>query len=385
MAPAPPAPRCRACGYPNYGRADACAMCAAPLADPWGLASKPPSPPARREPPIPPALSATDFAAAARANERRTTVLMFAVMGLLWAFGYVLGWVAESLGRIFDDPTLADRLDWLWYVSLWGLIGGVAATVLGGCAILYMLWQSEPILLDLVDARSVTSIEEPRLHNVVEEMAIAAGLPKPKVAVIESPALNAFAFGLKATESTIGVTRGLLETLDRDALQGVVAHEMGHLTNDDVRHATLVAAIAGLIVFVGEIVGRVLSRAGRLGTVRGRGRGGSAVLVLFLILGVFVVLAPLCARLVQMAISRQREFLADATAVRLTRNPAGLVAALQTIAGASLRLDGASRAAQHLFIANPFGDVDDRASALMSTHPPLNRRIERLLSLGREG
>jgi heat shock protein HtpX len=187
---------------------------------------------------------------------------------------------------------------------------------------------------------------------------------------------------MNPARSTIGVTRGLLVALNREELQGVIGHEMGHIVNWDIRYATAVGVIVGLIALVSDGALRSLRFSGRSQNSNSRAGGGAVVIMLFLL--VFAALAPLFSRLVQMAVSRQREFLADATSVRLTRHPEGLISALGKLALNAKPFDGANRATQHMFIVNPFRNFSERASSLMATHPPLELRIRRLQNLGGE-
>lgn len=326
-------------------------------------------------------LRSTDFHAAIRRNERNTIWLCLVMVVIGGLFGYVIGWVLE----VYLSPAGLALEHGLTGSSLWGRIGAAALLGLGATWIVIALSVGDRILLSLAGAREVTADEEPVLHNVVEEMALAAGMRKPRVALLESPALNAFAAGLRPEKSAIAVTRGLLDKLSRPELQGVVAHEMGHIANNDVRYATAVGVIVGLIALVSDAALR-LFRPTRYGygsgyRSRSRGKGGGGALALVVLL-IFAILAPIAARLVQMAVSREREYLADATAVKLTRNPLGLIGALEKIDGTQERFKGANRAIQHLFIANPFRKFGVRASALLSSHPPTPARIERLRNLG---
>ncbi len=334
-------------------------------------------------------LRRTDFHGAIRRNQRNT-VWLCAVMVLVGALlGYVIGWAFEIVYLIQVAPTpemsAADPWALALRVSDWGLTGTAAMSVLSGLWIVVALTAGDRILLRMAGAREVAREEAPVLHNVVEEMALAAGLPKPRVALIDSPALNAFATGLDPERSAIAVTRGMIDTLDRDELQGVVAHEMSHIANNDVLYATAVGVVVGLIALVSDTLLRI-ARYGRIGSGgrrSGRDKGaGALALIALVILVICLILAPLAARLVQMAISRQREYLADATAVKLTRQPRGLIGALEKIDATPERFQGANRAIQHLFIANPLRKFGAEAGALFSTHPPTPARIERLRDLG---
>jgi heat shock protein HtpX len=298
--------------------------------------------------------------------------LVLVLVGLL--LGYAIGWAAEAyaVGAPGQEPFL-DPLE-----STWGLRGAAILLVVSALCIAVALTRGDRIVLGLAGAREVTPEQEPWLHNLVEEMALAAGLPKPRVAVIETPALNAFATGLKPERSAIAVTRGLMDRLDRSELQGVIGHEMGHIANNDILYATSVAVLVGLIVLIADAALRSF-RVARYGGGRDRKSGAAAIALVVLL--VFAILAPLAARLVQMAISRQREYLADATAVKLTRNPLGLIGALQKIGGSGVRYEGANRAIQHLYISNPLKRYQHGARALFSTHPAMEDRIARLQDL----
>ena len=329
---------------------------------------------------IPPAgtgLARTDFHAAIRRNAWNTAWLCLALVLVGLALGYAVGWALEVYflppppDRVYVDP-----LD----VSGFGLRGAAVMLVASGIAIAVALTRGDRIVLGLAGAREVAREEEPRLHNVVEEMALAAGLPKPRVAVIETAALNAFATGLKPERAAIAVTRGLLDNLTRSELQGVVAHEMSHIGNNDILYATAVGVLVGLIAMVSDAALRSLRFAGR-GSGRGGGRKGGGAAIAVLLLLVFAVLAPLAAKLVQMAISRQREYMADATSVKLTRNPLGLIGALEKIGASAVPYAGANRAIQHLYISNPVKHIGRGARSLFSTHPAVAERVARLRDL----
>ena len=324
------------------------------------------------------AIARTDFHAAIRRNGWNTLRLCAVLVLVGMALGYGLGWALEIYFQVADgyDPS-ADYND-IARLSDWGLRGGAIMLTASGIWIAVALTRGDRIVLGLAGARLATRSQEPQLHNLVEEMALASGLPKPQVAVIDTPALNAFATGLKPERATIAVTRGLMDELNRSELQGVVAHEMSHIANNDILYATAVGVMVGLIVLVSDAALRSLRFAGR-GRSRGNRKGGAA-LVLVVVL-VFALVAPLAARLVQMAISRQREYMADATAVKFTRNPEGLVGALQKIAGSKLPYEGANRAIQHLYISNPLKHFRPGAGALFSTHPAVEERIARLRNL----
>lgn len=324
-------------------------------------------------------LARTDFHAAIRRNAWNTAwlCLLLALIGLL--LGYAAGWALE----VYFLPPPPDRV-WVdpLAVSGLGLNGAAFMLVASAIAIVVALTRGDRIVLGLAGAREVTAEEEPQLHNVVEEMALAAGLPKPRVAVVETPALNAFATGLKPERAAIAVTRGLVTSLTRDELQGVVGHEMSHIGNNDVLYATAVGVLVGLIAMVSDAALRSLRFMRYSDRSRSRGRKGGGAAVALIVLAAFALLAPLAALLVQMAVSRQREYMADATAVKLTRNPLGLIGALEKIGSSRVPYENANRAIQHLYIANPVKQFGPGARALFSTHPAIADRIERLRNLG---
>ena len=314
----------------------------------------------------------TNFVAAQAANRRNTLLLLVVLTALAALFGYLIGWVLE--GQLADS------------VPLVSAIGLMAAAVMAGASVIWSgisLAFGSNMVLAMADAKPIEKADAPQLFNVVEEMSIAAGVPMPKVMVMETDALNAFATGTSTSNSAIVVTRGLLSTLNREELQGVVGHEMGHIANLDTRYMTVVGVTVGLIALVASMILRAL-QWGSYSSSRSDDRkssGGSAILIIVLL--VVAVLAPLAAKAVQMAVSRQREYLADATSVQFTRNPDGLISALQKLeAAAGKPFPGVSDATQHLFIVNPVRQMTAKTSALMATHPDLESRIARLRNLG---
>jgi heat shock protein HtpX len=294
-------------------------------------------------------------------NRRNSLLLIAGFLAFVGVFGYVIGWawIGDPVGAIFG----------LVLAFIVGIISGLA-TYYGG----------DRMVLAASRAREVTHDDAPVLFNVVEEMAIAAGLPMPKVYIIEDTAPNAFATGRDPEHATVAVTSGLLEKLDRDELQGVIAHEMSHVGNFDIRYAMLVGVLVGTTVLISDFFLRGLWFGG--GSRRGGGGGGGYLQLIMLVVAiVLAILAPIFARLLQLSISRQREYLADATAVRLTRNPKGLADALQKISGDSEVLEAANRATAHLYIVNPIKKFEKRAKGVFSTHPPIEERIQILRSL----
>jgi heat shock protein HtpX len=297
-------------------------------------------------------------------NRRASWLLMGLVVAILAALGFVIGYavVGGSSGAV-------------------GLLG-----VFGIAAILWSVigyYAGDKMVLAASGARHVTHDEEPQLCNVVEEVSIAAGLGKPpEVYVIEDQALNAFATGRDPQHAAVAVTRGLLRRLDREELQGVLAHELSHVRNYDIRFATLVGVLVGMVALVADFFLRWTFWGG-MGRRRDSSGGGDQGQMIFMIVAlVLAILAPLAAYMVQFAISRRREYLADATAVQLTRNPLGLARALNEIASDPQPLRGANRATAHLFIANPLkGKKLKESAGLFDTHPPIQKRIAILLEM----
>ena len=218
--------------------------------------------------------------------------------------------------------------------------------------------------------------------NVVEEMRLAGGLPPPRLWVIDDSAPNAFATGRDPEHASVAVTTGLLDKLDREQLQGVIGHEMSHIGNLDIRFTLLVGVLVGAIALLADWFLRFTYWGGgrRSSSDSDRGGGGAAALI-FVLAIVLAVLAPLIGRLVQAAVSRTRESLADATAVELTRNPVGLARALRTISDDREVLEVANRATQHLYIVNPIKSFEERAKSLWDTHPPIGDRIRALQNI----
>ncbi len=232
--------------------------------------------------------------------------------------------------------------------------------------------------------------EQKQLVNVVEEMAIASGLPRPRVWVVPDDDPNAFATGRDAESASIAVTEGLLRALNRDELQGVVAHEMAHIRNLDVRLMTLMAGMVGAIALMSDGTGRMLRGGVRIGTSRGRGGGkssgnplGLVILVLWLIT---LIVAPVVSRILAMAVSRRREFLADASGAQFTRNPMALASALEKLEAAKSPTRSITRGAAHLCIVDPapsaFSAREGFLADLIASHPPINQRIIRLRGMG---
>ena len=293
------------------------------------------------------------------ANRRGSIILVFFLVLILAALGTVI--VGQYAPR-------------QWY------LGTAGAVVLGLILAIIARTGGPSIMLGLAHAREATHLEDQVLDNVVEEMAIAAGIPKPKVYVIDDAAPNAFATGKDPEHGVIAVTTGLLGKLNRDELQGVVAHEMAHIRNLDIRFMTTVALIAGAIPLLADMFLRMNWFGGGRRN-RDDDRETNQLQAVFQIVGlILAILAPIFALLLEMAVSRKREFLADATAAELTRYPEGLASALRKIASDPDPLEVANRATQHMYIVNPL-KLSGGGSDLFSTHPATEERIRALLGI----
>lgn len=312
--------------------------------------------------------SAPTFYAQIAANRRASWALMLVVTLLLVALagaaGYALGY--GWAGIPFAIVTSA-------------LLG--AGSYFGG----------DSLVLHASDAREIDRADPPdlcrQLMNVVEEMRLASGLPMPRVYVIPDTAPNAFATGRDPKHASVAVTSGLLEKLDREELQGVIAHELSHVRNFDIRFMLLIGVMVGSIALIADWFLRISFWGG--GRRGGNGGGdsdsdskaGAIMLIITIIALVLALIAPLISRLVMLAASRRREGLADVSAVDLTRNPIGLANALRKIAGDKEVLEVANHATQHLYIVNPIKAFEKRSSSMWDTHPPLAERIAVLESL----
>jgi len=236
-----------------------------------------------------------------------------------------------------------------------------------------VFFSGDKIILALSGAKEVTREEQPFLYNVVEGLALASQIPMPKLYVIQDESPNAFATGRDPQHASLAVTTGLLGTMKREELEGVVAHEISHIGNFDIRFAMIAVVFAGAIALLGEFAWRSM----RFG-FGGGGRKGKGAGALILIALVFVILAPIFAQIVRLALSRQREYLADANGAKLTRYPEGLASALEKIKNANLPTKAANDTTASLYFSNPF---PDKMGFLTATHPPIDERISRLRAM----
>ena len=260
-----------------------------------------------------------------------------------------------------------------------GLAALIIALVIAAGLSYYSYEYGDRIVLRASRARAVTHDEEPRLHNVVEGIAIAAGLPKPAVYVVPEKAPNAFATGRDPQHSSIAVTQGLLEMMDRVELEGVIGHEMSHVRDRDILLGTVVATLVGSVVLIAEFMLRWFWwGGGMIGRGRDREGGGEGFAILALVGIVLAILAPLIAQIIKLAMSRRREYLADAEGAMLTRYPPGLANALKKIAADNTPMRVANNATAHLWIAQPSripGEANHWFENLFNTHPPIQDRI----------
>lgn len=306
-------------------------------------------------------MAASSFYDQIAANRRNSFLMAAFVIIILALLGFTIGFA------VFGSPE-----------------GGVGTTVvavlLGGLSGAFTYFAGDSLVLGVSGARQVDETQAPQLMNVVREMSIAGNVPMPRVHIIDDTAPNAFATGRDPKHASIAVTTGLLEKLDREELQGVIGHELSHVRNLDIRFALVVAVMVGAIAILADFFLRFTFWGGGRRDRDGGGGGGAAALI-FVLAIVLAILAPLISRFIQLAVSRQREYLADASAVELTRNPYGLERALAKISGDPEVLEVANRGTQHLYFTNPIKKFEERSSSLMSTHPAIIDRINRLRQL----
>jgi len=289
-------------------------------------------------------------------NKRNSWILICTVTAVLLVLGYFVG---ENWGN--------------------GYAGMILAIIVATIASLSAYYGGDKMILTMSRAKRIEKKDYPQLFNVVEELTIAAGLPVPAIYVIDDTAPNAFATGRDPEHASVAITTGLMQKLNRDELQGVMAHEMSHVQNRDILFAMMVGIMVGSIVLVSDFFLRSFFwGGGRRKRRSDKGGGGAIILIVAIVLAIF---APIFAKLLQLAVSRQREYLADASAAKLTRYPEGLASALEKISGDREVLEVANRATQHLYIVNPIKPFEKRAKGLFSTHPPIEERVTRLRSM----
>lgn len=292
-------------------------------------------------------------------NRRRTWLLIAGAVILLGAVGYALGLIWQS-----------------------GPAGLVIALIVAIALSIGSYAYGDRVVLASTRARPVTPDEQPRLHNIVEGLSIAAGIPKPRVYVVPEVAPNAFATGRNPDHASIAVTDGLLKTMSRVELEGVVGHELAHVVDRDILVGTVVATLAGAVILLSEFFTRSWWWGGFRGRRGGDRGGGGAEAIIFAVGIVLLILAPIFAQIIRFSVSRQREYLADAQGALLTRYPPGLASALRKIGAASgIPMHSANNATAHLWLNQPSRVEGERMGSLerlFSTHPPIEERIRRL-------
>lgn len=281
-------------------------------------------------------------------NKIKTWFLMAIFLGIVIGLGWILSYQ-------FNAPII--------------LYGSIIVSIVMN---IWAYWFSDKTVLKMTNAREVTSNEAPKLHRIVENLSITAGLPKPKIFIVEDDAPNAFATGRNKDHAVVAVTTGLLKILDKNELEGVLAHELSHIGNNDMLVSTVAVVLVGVVTMASDMLLRGSMFGGKT-----QKKGNAIILIIGLILA---VLMPLIGSLLRMAISRKRELLADATGAMLTRYPEGLASALEKIHAHGSKMKTANHATAHLFIANPFGikRMTTYVNRLFMTHPPAELRTKLL-------
>ncbi len=293
-------------------------------------------------------------------NRRRSWVLVAVVILVLGALGGAVG-----------------------YTTGLGATGIIVALAVAVAMALGSWFAGDALVMATSGAREIDLAQAPperyrQLVNIVEEMRLAGGLPRPRVWIIDDSAPNAFATGRDPKHASVAVTTGLLDKLDREQLQGVIGHEMSHIGNLDIRFTLLVGVLVGAIALLADWFLRFTFWGGGRRSDSNREGGGGAAALIFALAMILALVAPIIGRIVQASVSRSRESLADSTAVDLTRNPLGLARALRAISDDTEVLEVANRATQHLYIVNPIKSFEQRAKSLWDTHPPIGERIAAL-------
>ena len=321
--------------------------------------------------------AASDFRALETTNRRETVMLVAVMIVILAVLGFGLdvwsGAIRISQGQVYGFPILT-----------------IFALIFGGVQAIVSFYGGAQLVLLSVHARTLTpdTLQHQQVLDVINEMAIAAQMPVPRAYIMQDPAPNAFATGRDPQHSVICVTQGLVDHMDREELQGVIGHEMSHIRDYDIRTMMIVAVMVGGIAMLSDFFFRMMFySSGRAGgrSSSGKNDGGGALVLIYIATLILAVVAPILSHLVAMAISRQREYLADASSVEFTRNPRALLRALEEIAKSESPLKAGTSGTAHLFIVNPREglreDKEGFLDNLLSSHPPLSKRIERLRGL----
>ena len=308
-------------------------------------------------------MAAATFYSEKSANVRNSVFLVLILLVILGALGGAIGYALTG--------------------SQAGAVGAIViAVVVGAITSVGSYLYGDKLVLAASSAKPVSEEQAPQLYNVIRELTIAAGIPMPAVYVVQDDAMNAFATGRDPNHSSIAITTGLLKVMDREELQGVLGHELSHIRNFDIRFSLLVGVLVGSVALLSGFFLRYTFwfGGGRRSNNNNEG-GGAFQLIIFAIAIVLAILAPIFTKLVQLAVSRQREYLADASSVELTRNPHGLERALAQLAGDATVMKEANPATQHMYFHNPLMKLNANPGSLFSTHPPLVDRINRLRQL----
>lgn len=290
-------------------------------------------------------------------NIRKTWLLMT----IFFLIVMTLGWV---FSQIYGNPAI------FLFAFILSFVMSIAS-----------YWYSDKIVIAATGARPLPDAEAPEVHNIVENLAITAGLPKPRIYIVSSPQPNAFATGRNPEHAVVAVTSGILKMMNRSELEGVLAHEMSHIGNRDMLVSTVVVVLVGVIQLLSDIFIRSLWFRGS----GDRDRGGQAQVILLVVGVVLAILAPIAGMLIQLAVSRKREYLADASGVLLTRYPEGLASALEKLANDNTPMTQASHATAHLWLDDPYQGKKKTVgwfAKLFMTHPPIEDRIKKLREMG---
>ncbi len=284
-------------------------------------------------------------------NKRRTALLMLGFVGFITLFGWILARAAHSSGLVIGLAVFA---------TIYAVVGYYA---------------SAAITLAIAGAKPIAKADAPELYNVVENLAITGGLPMPKIYLVSDPSPNAFATGRDPKHAVVAVTSGLLAIMTKTELEGVIGHELSHVGNFDIRLMAVVVVLVGILTVVSNFFLRFTFWGGGDGDNDSNDSNSG----IFLVIGIIMaIVAPIAATIIQLAISRNREYLADASGVLLTRYPEGLASALSKIQNAAQPLQHANTATAHLYIANPLKGASGKIARLFDTHPPIAERIKRL-------
>ncbi|MBN1299539.1 MAG: M48 family metallopeptidase [Actinobacteria bacterium] len=296
-------------------------------------------------------------------NRRKTVLIIILFIAFITAFGFAIGYY----------------LDYRFGISSgYSIIVMIFAFILAVILSFGSYYYSDKIVLQITGARQVSKEEQPRLYYMVEGLSMAAGLPMPKIYVLEEPGMNAFATGRNPSNSVVALTRGLINNLDDNELKGVIAHELSHIKNYDILLGAIIIVLVGMVTIISNIIFRsFIFGGGRRSS--SKSTGGGIFNIIFLVIGLaLIILSPIIAMIIRLAVSRQREYLADSNGALITRYPAGLANALKKINIYS-EVKKANNATEHMFIASPFGkETKSFFSGLFNTHPPVSERIKRL-------